>query len=198
MLMDNDTRCLKAALVGCFSGVSLSFLIIFCFKLDFRIANILPSAIVGLLVGILPAVCLPKGFSLPKDLTTISFLGLGSFCFWVLVDGILKGEIHGFPKGGFLRGFTKIISWDEYPPIFLMCALYWGGLGILTVGAPIWYFRKAIRDTSGADLLPGSKQFQNIFSEWRKLSGGPQAIVVFVIAVSSILVFFYLLILLRS
>ena len=192
------SRGFKGALIGGFFGSVITILLSLCFSLRFDAADILPGTIAGSIVGFFPVACLPKGFSLPKDITTITFLSIGAFCFWVLADGIVKGQIHGFPKGGFLKGFTELISWKEYPPIFVVCVLYWSGLGILTVGVPIYYFRKAIRETSRVEVSTEEKTLQNILSDWKTLPENTRAVSVFILAVSTILVFCYLLIILKS
>src|SRR5690242_20742664 len=58
------------------------------------IAGIMTSALLGLILK----ACIPKGFPIPKDITTISSLGVSAFCFWVVIDGIVTGAIHDLPR----------------------------------------------------------------------------------------------------
>lgn len=191
-------RGVNSALVGGLWGGGAVVFLRWCFQLNVDALDILPGATAGAVAAFVPLALLPRGFSLPKDITTLTFRTIGTFCLWVVADGLVKGEIHGLPKGGFLRGFMTLISWKEYAPIFLMCVVYWGVLAALTIGAPIFYFRKAIRDTSPLTPLPGASRINPIYDKWKEYPENFRAIFVFTIALSSILMLFYLALVLRS
>jgi len=61
---------------------------------------------------------------------------------------------------------------------------------------PVFYFLKAIRDTSGLTPIPGEKSLLPLYRQWKELPENFQVIFVFTSALSSMLVAFYLLILL--
>ncbi len=137
----------------------------------------------GAVVGLIPALCLPNGFSLPKDITTITHRAIGAFCLWVGANGLVKGEIHGIDRRGFLRAFNEPVLWERDPLLFLTYFLVWSAVGIITTAIPVFYFLKAIRDTSGftSAPLPGEKTLLPTYRKWKDLPENFQAIFVFTI-----------------
>jgi hypothetical protein len=190
------SRALNSGLVGGLFGGLVILFIRLCLQLNIGVRDIFPGVVAGAVVGFVPYLFLPPGFSLLNDITTLTFRGMGTFCLWIVADGLMKGEIHGLPKGGFVRGFMTLISWKEYAPIFLMCVVYWSVLAVLWIGGPIFYFRKAIRDTSPLTPLPRSSRFSPIYDKWKESPENLRVIFIFTVALSSILVFFYLALLL--
>lgn len=185
-------RAVKSGLLG---GLWAGAAVIFarwCANAHIGVLEIFPGVVAGTAAAVVPFAFLPRGFSLPNDIRTLTFRGIGTFCLWVVADGLMKGEIRGLPKGGFFQGFMTLISWKEYAPIFLMCLVYWSALALLFSGAPIFYFRKAIRDTSPLISLPGSSTFDPLLNKWNECPEDLRAVFVFTVALSSILVFLYL------
>ena len=88
----------------------------------------------------------------------------------------------------------NLTSWSESPPIgFWFNVLIWGVLGCAMLITPVFYFLKAIRDTSGVASLPGEKTLLPIYRKWKELPESFQIVFVSTVTLSSILVGFYLL-----
>ena len=171
------------------------------FKLHFGVDDLVAGVITGGILGFILKASIPKGFPIPKDLITFACLGMSAISLWLAIDGIIKGEIHHLPRRKAdmtSKGFRDMLLWTEDPVGFSFTAFVWILVGSLCVGTPLWYYLKAIRETLGNDSSSVPTKLQSIFAEWEKLSKNTQAIFIFIITVSSILVFFYLLILLKS
>ena len=181
-------------MIGGFWGATIVILLRLAFRSNIGVADGIAGAMAGAVVGLIPALCLPNRFSLPKDITTITHRAIGAFCLWVGANGLVKGEIHGIDRRGFLRAFNEPVLWERDPLLFLTYFLVWSAVGIITTAIPVFYFLKAIRDTSGftSAPLPGEKTLLPTYRKWKDLPENFQAIFVFTIVLSSILVFFLL------
>src|SRR5436309_3120184 len=130
---DDDSRfgrSLKAAFIGGLWGGGVVMVIRYCFNWTIGAADVIPGAVSGTLVAVIPTTLLPRGFSLPKDLTAITYRSIGAFCLWVVADGIAKGKIHNVPGRYKGRSFMNLTSWSESPPVgFWLNVLMWGVIG---------------------------------------------------------------------
>jgi hypothetical protein len=157
------------------------------------------GALAGAVVGLIPAVVLPSRFSLPKDITTLFCQGWGLYFLWMVTDGIAKGRfLSFFPRRRYFRNPSAIeppVSWSEEPTLFLLLALLLTVLGVIIAGIPVWYYLKAIYDTSPRTILFPERGVSAVYSKWKDLPENYQAVFVFTIALSSILVVLYLLLL---
>jgi len=135
-------RGLKGMLLGCLVGAGVLVPLVGFFKWNFGVAEFLPGAIVGAVLGFILGVCVPSDQPFPRTLTPYALLAMGAFSLWVLADGIVQGEIHGIPNRGFIfsRGFRTLNSWKKDWVAFLLCAPYWGIAGIAAVGVSLWQF----------------------------------------------------------
>jgi hypothetical protein len=178
---------LKEALVGAFwvGGILLVFL--WCFKSNVRVIDVLPGAMAGAVIGYIPTLFFPKGFSLPRDITTITHQAISAFCLWVAADGLVKGEIHGIDNRRILRAFVETVSWKNDPIVFWTYLLVWSVIGSISLAIPIFYFSKAIHDTSPPISSPRESAVLRAYNKWKELPENFQAIFVFTIALSSIL-----------
>ena len=192
---------LKRVFIGGLWGSLVSFPIFFFFQSWFGVQQLLAAVLTGVTISLVLEAFIPTGFPIPKDITTFTCLGLSAFCLWVVMDGIVTGEIHNLPRsrGGFGQpGFSHKSSWDSNPLDFGANFLAWGAFGAIVIGIPIYWYRKAIRDTSGISS-PAFDKFDDTIEKLQKWSpSNASVIAVFIIAFCSILVFFYLLILLGS
>jgi hypothetical protein len=203
MITTSDSRSsrgIEGMLVGALLAGGILAPLAFFFKSYLGVYDLVAGVIAGAIVGFILKACIPKGFPIPKNITTFTCLGMSAFCFWVIIDGIITGEIHDLPRrrAGVGKGFARMWSWKSDPIDFTFLLFMWTLGGALCVGIPLWYYLKAIREASRDDSLPNPTKLQITFAEWEKLSKNTQGIVVFIIAVSSMLVVFYLLVLLKS
>ena len=196
-----SVRGIKGLLVGALLAGAVFAPVAVFFKLHFAVDDLVAGVITGAILGFILKACIPKGFPIPKDLTTFTCLGLSAVSLWLAIDGIITGEIHHLPHRKAdvsSKGFGNLLLWTSDPVGFSFTAFVWILVGALCVGTPVWYYLKAIRETLGKDSFSAPTELQSIFAEWEKLSKNTQAIALFIITLSSILVFFYLLILLKS
>ncbi len=188
----NFVRGLKGALVGGLWVGGFSTVVVRCVKSNYGFDDFLTGAIAGALIGFVPAVCLPKGFSLPKDITTLTHQAISAFCFWVVTDGLVKGEIHGIDRRRVFRAFNELVSWEKYPMAFVTYFFVWSVIGAVSLSVPVFYYLKAIHETSPSISSPRIGTVLSVYSKWQELPENFRAVFVFTIALSSILVLLYL------
>jgi hypothetical protein len=192
-------RCIKGMSTGAILGTGVMMLIGWGFKLDLSVNQVLPGAMAGAAAGFMPAVLLPRGFPLPSQLTTIWPLGITGFFFWLVANGVVKGEVLSMARRGQHLATVSIrgtISWQDYPGEFVLQCLIHTGLGVLVAGLSVFYCMQAVID---APVPPSASPFEQkivaAFNKWKDSPASFHAVFVFTIALSSILVVLYLLLL---
>jgi hypothetical protein len=141
-------RCIKSMFFGGFLGASVITGILSIFKPAFGLIDIFPGALSGAVVGLVPAVALPKHLSLPMNLSTFMCQLIGAFFIWILGDGLVKGAILHMPGKRTIVIGSTVTSWAEYPGEFVFISCIWAALGILSAGVPIFNCVRANHNAS--------------------------------------------------
>ena len=179
-------RGVKASFIG---GAFGAFFIILCrwsLRMGVGFDDILAATTAGAVSGFIPALCLPRGFSLPNDITTVFWRGISALSWWALAYGILKGRIHKLPGRNRLSRDGWFL-WEQEPVSFIMAAFAWIVVGSISAGVPIFYYRKALRETSS---LSDAEPTRPVNGPWSHLPI-TEAIAVSIIVLSCLLVLMY-------
>jgi len=189
-------RAVKASLLWAASGALIVSLCRWGFKTGIGLDDIGPAAMAGAASGLIPALCLPKGFSLPNDITTIFFRIISASCWWALAYGITNRSIYELPGRHLPTHANGWLSWGQEPGLFLIAALELGLVGLLSTSVPIFYYLKAIKETSSLST-PDDSPVRHVVGTWSQLSAA-QVIVMSVIVFCALLVLFYIGLILES
>ncbi len=132
-------------LVGALLAGAVLAPLAFFFKSYLGVYDLVAGVIAGAIVGFILKACIPKGFPIPKNIITFTCIGMSTFCFWVIIDGIITGEIHDLPRrrAGVGKGFARMWSWKSDPIDFSFLVFMWTLGGALCVGIPLWYYLRS-------------------------------------------------------
>ena len=146
-------RCIKSLFFGCLLGASTLASIVLVIKSNLTVIDVFPGAIAGAMVGVVPALFLPRHLSLRINLSTVACLATSAFFMWIVSDGLVKGVILHIPLRRTLVRGSSVTSWSEYPGEFLLVAMIWAALGVLAAGLAAFYSLRANSNASGKGSL---------------------------------------------
>ncbi len=189
-------RAVKASFLWAGSGALIISLCRWGLKMSVGLDDIAAAAMAGAIAALIPALCLPRGFTLPNDVTTVILRVISATCWWALAYGIVKGSIYQLPDRHRPTHANGWLSWGQEPGLFLISAFEWGVVGLMFISIPIYYYLKAVKETSSFSG-PDAGPVRHINGPRSQFSTA-QAIAIALIVLCALLVLFYIGLVLES